>query len=182
MKIIALTGRAGSGKSTAAAILLEHYGLGPSAARRSFATPLKQMIVAYYTAVGLSVDEINRRLHGDLKDAADDYLMGRTPRHAMQTLGTEWGRHLIHPDLWVESLFMRSSGCDVIIIDDCRFPNEAAAVRSRGGVIIRVVGRSSGEVGQHQSEKQEFDADFIIDNRHGLDELREALIRATNQA
>jgi hypothetical protein len=28
-------------------------------------------------------------------------VIGKSPREIMQTLGTEWGRRLVNPDLWV---------------------------------------------------------------------------------
>ena len=58
----------------------------------------------------------------------------------MQTLGTEWGRNMIGPDVWVRLTMHRvddllASGVNVII-DDVRFDNEAEAIRERDGQIV----------------------------------------------
>lgn len=84
-----------------------------------------------------------------------------TPRLLLQLLGTDCGRQIIHPQIWVNSLFadykatmefngepkqvkdgfeypMKNVVLPNWIITDCRFPNEAKAVKDRGGVVIRV--------------------------------------------
>ena len=72
-----------------------------------------------------------------------------TPRKLMQTLGTDWGRNMIHPDLWVMSTMAdyisysaRGSSCEFEesrwIFTDTRFPNELQAVKDRGGLTIEV--------------------------------------------
>lgn len=77
-----------------------------------------------------------------------------TPRKLMQLLGTECGRELIHPNIWVNSLFAKRKEIKskvVIddyeeyqktypnwIISDVRFPNEVEAILSKGGIVIRI--------------------------------------------
>jgi hypothetical protein len=127
--IIAFTGLAGAGKSTAAMHLVKSLGFE----RVRFAGPLKDMM----RALGLSEREID----GDLKEKPCDLLGGKTPRYAMQTIGTEWGRDLIDSDLWIRawqnSISRVPTGVNVVV-DDCRFPNEAKAVGSAGGILVRV--------------------------------------------
>lgn len=141
-RVVALTGPAGSGKSTAANYLVRHRGYE----RVKFAGPLKRMVAA----MGLSDEHIE----GSMKEAALDMLCGKTPRHVMQTLGTEWGRKCIGEDFWVR-LWLRDASVRLfssrVVVDDCRFPNEAAAVRSLGGIIIKLGGRG-GIAGSHASE------------------------------
>jgi hypothetical protein len=176
--IIGFTGNMGAGKTTAANHLKLVMLRSGSFESRSFAKPLKNMLRAYYEAVGLPHEEVERRIGGDLKETSDPFLMGRTPRHAMQTLGTEWGRGFIHPDFWVESSFLKPMATGVhVIFDDVRFPNEAAAIQKRGGVVIRVF-RPNQELhdsGFHQSERQEFDVDHVISNSGSVQDLREQL-------
>lgn len=80
-------------------------------------------------------------------------LFGRSLRYIMQTLGTEWGRELIHPDIWVRlaeaMLFERG---ERMIISDVRFDNEAEFVRSKGGVILHVTRPDTPAVEDHASE------------------------------
>lgn len=123
--LIALTGAIGSGKTTAADTLRRYAGYEIV----KFAGPLKAMLAA----IGLT----DAHLEGDLKQKPCDLLMGATPRHAMQTLGTEWGRECIHEDVWLhlwrkKATDLLSKGINVVV-DDCRFENELALVRALGG-------------------------------------------------
>lgn len=141
--VIALTGLAGSGKSTASKYLVEKHGYQLV----KFAGPLKDML----RAIGLSEAQIE----GELKEEPCEWLQGATPRHAMQTLGTQWGRDCIGPSFWIE-LWVRRVNLIIaeggrVVVDDCRFPNEAEEVRKLGGVVWRLVGRG-GIAGGHESE------------------------------
>ena len=153
--IIGFCGPIGAGKTLAAHRLIQHHGF----ARVRFADPLKSML----RALGLSAMQTD----GVDKETPCDLLGGRTPRHAMQTLGTEWGRQCIGPDLWVRAwarVVEQSRGVD-IVADDVRFENEAVAIRARGGVIVRVV-RPGAWPGPsaHASEKGGFRADLTLKN------------------
>jgi hypothetical protein len=116
----------------------------------------------------------NDEIEGDLKETAIPELCGRTPRHAMQTLGTEWGRKCMGEDFWVgqwrrrvEQVF---SDAGRVVVDDCRFPNEAKAIRQLGGDIYRLQGRG-GIPGQHESERGCGDEDLVIANIGTIDDL-----------
>lgn len=79
---------------------------------------------------------------------------GRTARHAMQTLGTEWGRNCIDSDFWIRAWLKSAPGMCAAIADDVRFVNEARAILERGGVMIRII-RSETDlqrVPRHASE------------------------------
>lgn len=154
-RVVALAGAAGSGKSTAAQYLVDNHGF----ARVRFAGPLKEMC----RAIGLQDEHIE----GDRKEEPIAMLCGRTPRQFMQFLGTEFGRDLIGGDFWVglwrmEAEHILDAGGRVVV-DDCRFPNEAAAVRRMAGDIYRLQGRG-GIAGGHESERQDFVADVVIEN------------------
>ena len=89
--------------------------------------------------------------------SASPYLGGRTPTMAQQTLGTERGRDLIAPDLWLaawdrEARRRLAEGAPAIVNDSLRFENEAAAIRGLGGVVIRLDGRRDPRVEAHVSE------------------------------
>ncbi|MEZ2132436.1 MULTISPECIES: deoxynucleotide monophosphate kinase [unclassified Sinorhizobium] len=160
--VVAFTGVAGSGKSTATRYLVEQHGY----TLVKLAGPLKDMM----RLIGLTEEEIE----GDLKEKPCNLLSGKTPRHAMQTLGTQWGRDCIGEDFWVR--LWRERAVDVlsqagrVVCDDCRFPNEAQAIRRLGGDIFKIQGRG-GIAGQHVSEKGCGDEDLVIDNTGGVDEL-----------
>jgi len=150
MRIIGLVGRKGSGKSLVAKRLAETHDFTVV----PFAKPLKDML----RAIGL--DDVH--LTGSLKEKPCPLLLGRTPRWAMQSLGTEWGRDLIHPDLWVHlwreaALRARSS----VVADDVRFVNEAATIRRLGGILVRVV-RDIPDDPSPDSHASETGTEFII--------------------
>lgn len=170
MSIIAFTGYAGAGKTTAANILIENGW-----ARGKFAAPLKAMMRSLLRDQGATPADIERMIEGDLKEIPSDLLNGKSPRHAMQTLGTEWGRNCIHEDLWVDAA-MRGA-LRPTVFDDCRFPNEAAAIRAAGGAIIEIQRPSVGPVNGHVSEKLP-EPDWVLYNQGNLETLKWAVLNA----
>lgn len=152
--IIGFTGAIAVGKSTAAFQLVRDHGFE----RIRFAGALKAMM----KAIGLS----SRELEGDLKEQPCALLGGKTPRYAMQTLGTEWGRDLIAPDLWVG---LWRAGVDAttrsIVVDDVRFPNEVAALRAAGGVVVKIVRAAEAAASSaHVSESYAIKPDIEVRN------------------
>lgn len=143
-KVIALCGLAGSGKSAAAAYLIENHNYKLV----KFAAPLKKML----SALGLTLADIE----GEHKETPNPILCGKTPRHAMQTLGTEWGRQLIGPEFWTtvwkhHAQLALAAGHGVIV-DDCRFDNELRVVNEMGGVAIKIERPGVRPVNAHVSE------------------------------
>lgn len=128
--IIAFSGKAGAGKTTAAMMLV---ATGAGYCRLSFADPLRDML----RALGLTTDDLSER-----KEVPHLLLGGKTPRQALQTLGTEWGRKMITDDLWLgiarHRLNRALDAGERVCFDDCRFANEAALVRALGGIVINV--------------------------------------------
>jgi hypothetical protein len=159
-RVIALVGLAGCGKSTVAKHLTARHGYRVE----KFAGPLKDMLRAF----GLTEEHIE----GKLKEEPTPLLCGRSPRFAMQTLGAEWGRDLIHPSLWVGA-WMHRAGTGYVVTDDCRFSNESAAVRLLGGTVIRIVRPVIGAPQGHisETEQSEIPADHVIVNDGTYGEL-----------
>lgn len=174
MTVIGMNGYAGSGKSTAARILVSRFGF----VEMKFAKWLKDML----RALGLT----DREIEGDLKEVPNPILGGQTPRYAMQMLGTEWGRKLIHDNLWVGLAQYavsqaEQSGLKRIVFSDCRYPNEARLIQhTLGGSVWRLVRPQGGEVGAHSSERiqSEIRPDLIIDNSGTVDDLEERISMA----
>lgn len=163
--IIAIMGVAGSGK-TVVARRLEHFGFR----RTRFAAPIKVML-----KVGLGLTD--EQLDGDAKTQPIHDLGGCSARTLMQTLGTEWGRRMIHPDLWASVWKRHVAHIDgPIVVDDLRFPNEAAAIRDMGGVIWRVY-RPGLVTMDHASERSQkaIDEDLLLNNATTLDDLEKSV-------
>lgn len=130
MQVVGLTGAASSGKDTVAGMFVKAC---PGWRRESFAKPLRDMLIA---GGFVSLDELENR---DLKEL-DMQPFGRSPRYLMQTLGTEWGRNLVHADVWLLLLQARvdaliAAKVPGVIITDVRFPNEAEYVRKMGRLV-----------------------------------------------
>ena len=164
--VIALTGLAGSGKSTASKYLIEKHGYQLV----KFAGPLKDMC----RAVGMTEDEIE----GSYKEVPLSYLCGKSPRQFMQLLGTQFGRDCIGKNFWT-GLWIRAAGSILaeggrVVVDDCRFPNEADEVRKLGGVVWQLVGRG-GIAGSHESEAGCGGADVEIHNIGDIVDLHRQL-------
>lgn len=152
--LIAFTGLAGSGKTTAALYLVQNSGFR----RTRFAEPLKAMM----RALGCTEAEIE----GDRKELPSELLGGATPRHAMQTLGNEWGRELVFSELWVSAWQKSiSEHAGPIALDDCRYPNEAAAIKTAGGIIVKIERKNAiGATHSHVSENHALPFDLVIQN------------------
>lgn len=158
--LIVFTGKAGSGKTEAA-----NYLVSRGYTRIKFADPPKNML----RTLGLT----EAHIEGDLKNKPCELLGGKSPRYAMITLGTEWGRNLISTDLWVEAWKRQVSECKgLVVTDDCRFLNEAKAAKEMGAILIKIVKSDADGTlyTDHQSETEmdQIEPDRVIENSGSL--------------
>ena len=172
-KVIGITGYIGSGKTLVADYLCSQSNFN----KLKMAQPIKDMLYA----VGLGVDE----LEGSRKETPNILLCDKTPRFAMQTLGTEWGRQMLGDDVWVRLWENKATSLinmnHNIVSDDVRFYNEVATIRNMGGIVIRLTREGSNSI--HPSEKQDFEVDHIVANDGTQSQLInkiEEIIRLTN--
>jgi hypothetical protein len=129
-----------SGKSTASQYYINSY----KAERISFGEPIKNML----RALGLNEEEIN----GSLKETPTDKLGGQSPRFAMQRLGDDWGRNMMHPKFWIIQIGNLVQPGKVYVFDDIRKPNEAEFIKSKGGTVIKIERPSLVSSESHSSE------------------------------
>jgi hypothetical protein len=138
--IIGICGFIGSGKDTIADYLvnLHHFR------RESFANSLKDAVSQVF-GWDRTLLEGRTKQAREWREIQDDWWSKRlgieiTPRWVLQQWGTEVCRRNFHDDIWIAALEnkLRNSQDDVVI-SDCRFPNEIAAIRATGGLVIRVV-------------------------------------------
>ena len=161
--LIGIAGRARSGKDTVANFIIAAIG----GYRYSFADPIRAMLAP------LGVDMNDPYWQARKEDIIP--ALGVSPRRMMQTLGTEWGRNLISPDLWLvlahQRLLRNGPG---MVISDVRFENEAAWIRKHGGRIIHVIRPDAKAVEAHASEDgiEMQDTDARLFNSGTLEELQ----------
>lgn len=165
--LIGLHGRARAGKDTVADLLCRHHGY----VKLAFATPIKEALI--YSGLCRRED-----LDGADKETPLPHL-GVSPRHLMQTLGTEWGRKLIRPDVWIlrldQALQQYWKFTKHVVITDVRFENEAEYVRRLGGGIWHIARPLPANVtALHASEHGlpiVAGIDSWLDNGAGLEQL-----------
>jgi hypothetical protein len=122
--IIGLAGFAGAGKDTAAEALI-----AAGWERRAFADPLKD--IARDLGWNGEKDDHGRRL--------------------LQTLGQSVRAHL-GAHVWIDATLDDIEPGDRVVVTDVRYPNEAAAIRQLGGVLVRIERPGVGPANDHPSE------------------------------
>lgn len=112
-RMVAFTGPAGVGKDTIADRLVVEHGYH----KQAFADPVR---AACATALGIPRSWFVDRV---LKERPIPGLEPLTPRQAMRTLGTDWGRNMVRTSLWIDRFDQRllASGSPRVVIPDVRF-------------------------------------------------------------
>lgn len=181
MRLIGLTGKAGSGKDTVAGLIEEQIR---GAWGYAFADPIREMLDSLLIALGEYEGDWDDRAWKERNIAA----LEKSPRRLAQTLGTEWGRQLIHPDIWlrgaaafVEKAEGYGDQVKCIVVTDCRFENEASWIRGQGGEIWHILRPQITPVAGHASEAGIgilAGHDSILDNSGDFGHLAEQVKRA----
>lgn len=143
---IAFCARAGAGKTTFADYLVKEKGFK----RIAFADALKEVCVKYF---GMTTKD----------------------RTLLQTVGSKFRE--IDPEIWIKLVVQKIKyGQYVnIVIDDCRYPNEAEALKELGFKIIKITNRQyemTPEQMAHPSESQmdQIRYNYELDNSGSLEE------------
>lgn len=169
-KLIGLySSAAQSGKSSVARYLEYAYGY----AVNPFAYTLKQMGATFLISLGYTAAEAYTLLTTAKTTPLKN--LGVDVRHMLRTLGTEWGRDCIHPEVWLRCWEARLVPGEHTVVDDVRFPNEAELIKRHGGIMVRVVRPGMAEETEHRSEGS-LDTyegfDHVIVNDGDLEQLR----------
>lgn len=120
----------------------------------------------------------------DYKHENHPFLIKTTPRLLLQLLGTECGREIIHPNIWVNALMSdyktikgygytsddKKSYSEIVpdtmpnwIITDVRFPNEVEAIKQKNGLLIRIE-RDYVDRGAVEDPKMQHPSETALDN------------------
>jgi len=168
--IVGFCGWKRSGKNVCASALQEHGFVDVP-----FAGGLKAMLKAWLEYNGVT----NPEMYTDdwYKDHKSRYFSNKEFRYAMQTLGTEWGREKIGSQFWINGWTRKIQDLDRITVSDVRFPDEAEAIRVKGGILIRVRRPSFVNLDEHESEKnmESLKADYEIINAEIEDTKKQVL-------
>jgi hypothetical protein len=145
IRLIGISGAARSGKDTFAQALTEQFGYE----QYSFAEPIYKMLNTLPYLHNLRSEMVGKEI--------DHRFYNKSPRRMLQTLGTEWGRQHISPDVWIWIMQdkLESKGGNIVrhVISDLRFPNEAEWIRKMGGICIRIEREQRINVITHVSEQ-----------------------------
>ena len=140
-KLIGVLGKKKSGKDTCGNYLIENYKFK----RYTFADPIKKITEVLFD---FNEDQLNGN---ECKDSLD-FRWYITPRDAFQKIGTEFGQNMIYklfPKLkqklgdeiiWIrlfKKWYEKNKTSD-IVITDVRFPYEIEAIKSLGGIIVKI--------------------------------------------
>lgn len=161
LDLIGLSGYAGSGKDEAGYVLEE---LGYE--KVSFAGPLKQAI---YTLNPIVADRSDRSVQDVIDEFGWDDAKRMFPelRRLLQAMGTEVGRNMFGSNFWVDLAFKNIKEGKKYVFTDCRFLNEALAIKECNGSIIRITRSGNEPVNPHISEVAlngyDFDGEIIND-------------------
>lgn len=192
--VVGILGRAGAGKDTltqfARNALLLH---GTDSSAIAFADPLYAGVDAMFPPHTFAPPGIRIDTWSDLgRHDKESYVLpvvGKTLRQILQTLGTEWGRDVISPNLWVDLAHKRIADANtkVVFLTDVRFVTELDSITSLNGQTINGVEytaltvritRDTGDVTPHSGHRSEapvfdgFEPTLSIANNGTIEELQ----------
>lgn len=174
--IIGLSGKIGSGKSTVSEVFKQNgFELD------SFAKSLKDVTNSIF---GFDREKLEGftsedRIWRETPDKKYSELLGNdfapfSPRDALILIGTTIGRNIIHPNIWIQTVFNRyeQNKNKNLLITDVRFPNEYEEIKKRGGFVIRI-NRPNIIYKNHISEcaLDDYEFDYVIENDSTLEDL-----------
>lgn len=175
---ILLSGKAGAGKDTVADYLSREYGYE----KLSFASPMKKMLEALLEYQLVNPSQIKKYLNDRAAKEAECYYLGSvSPRRAMQTLGSEWGREHLGDSFWayvgLERALSEIGKGFRVVFTDARFPEEVGIFPSAISSTkwIKVANPRVKPVEEHMSETglDHMEGYDLLKNEGSLEDLYE---------
>lgn len=169
--LIGITGHKFSGKSTVANMLSSMLNYEVD----SFARPLKEIVCALSGCTMAQLEDYDFKEN----EVVPEHLWAfcANEKHNYRSLLQGMGDYLRskNPNIFIDSVLVGDTSN--LIISDCRFPNEAKAIKERGGIVIKVVRDSVVSDDTHQSEMMidEIEPTYILPNNDSLEALRELI-------
>ena len=182
--IIGISGKAGSGKDTAAKMLEVLYA-NPDISYEDFVNKryknFADIQIVHFADTLKETAQVLFRI-GEWETNTQEgkkttiNWIGKTVRELLQGIG-QGLRDAIDSDLWVKILFANTEGWTNYIIADVRYPNEIKAIKERNGILLRIDRKDAG-AGNHSSETALDDYkewDVYIENNSSIKDLFEAM-------
>jgi hypothetical protein len=170
--LVGLLGYKFSGKDTVADHIVDKYKFE----KYAFATALKDVCQTLFSFS-------QEQLYGNMKEQVDPHW-NITPRSAFQFIGTGMIRDNMHKllpgvgyDFWVRVLDRQINSklnVDNVVISDCRFGNEVDYIKSKGGIVIKIIRTDNTNGDDHVSEAgidNVTNYDYTIYNDGTIEEL-----------
>lgn len=175
-KIFALGHRRYVGKDTAARFLINHIRLehrGKQVQKISFATKLKATVYDLFKDFGVKPTEFYEQNPAEKETLIPD--LGISVRDLWIRFGNQLRDY--KSDIWIHHAFVYNTA-PILLVPDLRYIDEAAAVRERGGVLIRI---DRPDVPQYDdiadSGLTNYENwDYIIHNTGDLSDLQKAIV------
>lgn len=169
--LLGMSGYAGSGKDSVAGYLVANHDFH----RIAFGDSMKQCLYALNPIVAGGPEDTVWRIK-DLVDLDGWDVAKQIPevRSLLQRFGTEAGRDILGKNVWVNAAMALVGDHERVVFSDCRFLNEANAVRDAGGLVVRIARAGVGPANSHESETglDDYSFDRILLNDRGLPELK----------
>ena len=160
MKVILLSGKARSGKDTAADVILKKYNGIPFA----FADDVKKIAYNHFGWHG-EKDELGRKLLQDI---------GTTGRNYNRDL---WANKTVD---MIQEWSLQSSDNQLAVVTDTRYPNEIQRVKHEFSDVVTIrITRDSVEKLKHPSETaldQWTDWDYVVENNGTKEEFQRKIL------
>ena len=182
--IIGISGKAGSGKDTAAKMLEVLYA-NPNISYEDFANRryknFTDIQIVHFADTLKETAQVLFRI-GEWETNTQEgkkttiNWIGKTVRELLQGIG-QGLRDAIDFDIWVKILFANTEGWSNYIIADVRYPNEIKAIKERNGILLRIDRKDAG-AGNHSSETaldNYKEWDVHIENNRSIEDLFEAM-------
>lgn len=158
-RVVLISGKQGSGKTTLSrnlTLLLTENGFDP--VNIKFADVLYELHDGIWQTMGKYGRKLNAKKDGPL----------------LQLLGTEWGRNTLSENIWVEIAQYRAAEAlknprAIVIIDDCRFPNELAAFPEAFKVRLEATADIRKERCEAWRDNENHPSETALDNNQGFD-------------
>lgn len=187
--IIGICAKAQNGKSEFTKLAVEEF----NAIQSPFAGQLKIEVAEFLKENNIPFE--NKNLYGSGSDKEElfnfhhfnnkeiDYLIEPyvkfingakycSFRSLLQIWGTEYRRSK-NPNYWIDKNLNNCPNNKLVCIDDCRFLNEAKAIKDKGGYLVKII-RSDAPIISNMTHASEIELeqivpDFIIYNNGTLD-------------